>query len=751
MASLRHGARRALLSTLLLALWGTGFAQGTKSIPPPAPIQVLSATPSATEAPLYGRIEIDVAIQATFQNPFDPDQIAVDAQITTATGKTYSLPGFYYQPFESGEKKGDAFWKVRLALPEPGVTKVVISAKDKIGTAQSKEIDLTATAPTSHGFLLASERDFHFFEYTDGTSFFPIGSTLQPRQGLTDFVTWIPMLQSVGGNTARLILGPEDAAFATTTKSSSAAGIDLRNAWRLDKAMETMANAGIQTILVLDNFNQLRQRDFDPRWETNPFNKDNGGPLITDTAFWKSEAADKLYNAKLRYMVARYAAYNNLLGWELWRDIDLVHGYDPDVIRPWIDRHSQLMKSMDPYAHLVTVSYADGLGERSIDHLPGIDFVQSHVFNVPDLVPPATLQQYRKAGYGKPHLVTEIAADSAEDHGNLDKNGLQIHDPAWASICSGAAGAAMPWWWESYVFPKRMYNRFTPLANFVKGIDWPGQNFRTTSPVFRFQQPPTQPMYRDLMIENGPVSFGNTEYNLPRHVRIYPEGVKYGLPVSGVLQGQKRHPSKFNPLTFTMDTKRDIQFDLIVGDVSGAGGASIQIKLDGEIVMGLDLADPNDMQDTDTITKYRGTYSLHIPSGHHQLVVADVGNDWVMASYRFRDLLPRKTPPLIGYCLNGDSVAIAWIRHADRSWDRIENQKRTVQTCPPTTMVLQNLLAGSWRADLWDTWTGKIIKTIRVTVGSDGMGAVNLPEISADIAVKLTKVAAKPKPAKTKA
>jgi hypothetical protein len=309
----------------------------------------------------------------------------------------------------------------------------------------------------------------------------------------------------------------------------------------------------------------------------NPFNRDNGGPLNTDTDFWKSDAANRLYAAKLRYVVARYAAYTNILGWELWRDIDLVHGYDVDVIRPWVDRHSRLLKSMDPYGHLITISYADPIGERSIDHLPGIDFVQSHVYNAPDLVPQATLLQYRKAGYGKPHLITEIAADSSSDNQNKDTNGLQIHDSAWASIASGAAGAAMPWWWNTYVFPRKMYKRFSPLSKFVNGIDWAGENFRTTTPKFAFQKPPSEPIYRDLSIEGGPVSFDNTEYNLPRHVRIWPSGVQYGLPVSGVLQGEKRHPSKFNPITFTLDIKRPTQFDMMVGDVSGAGGAAVQI------------------------------------------------------------------------------------------------------------------------------------------------------------------------------
>jgi hypothetical protein len=738
-ASSRTRAAKPALLAFLLTAAAASYPQTKPNTPPQTnPIQIVSATPNATEAPVFGRIDIAIDLQATFSNPYDPSQVTLDAHITPPTGTAYDLPGFYQESPQTP-------WHIRLALTEPGVTKVVISAKDKTGTSQSKEIDLTATAATNHGFVKASERDFHFFELTDGAVFFPIGATLQVHK-IDDLQTWLPALTSSGANTARIMLGPDNSPFALNTKQSGATKIDQHNAVQLDQALDLMDKQGIHSILVLDNFNELRQRDYDPHWTTNPYNRDNGGPLNTDTEFWKSDAADILYLAKLRYVVARYSAYTNILGWELWRDIDLVHGYDPEVIRPWMDRHTQLLKAMDPYAHLVTVSYADPIGERSIDHLPGIDFVQSHVYNSSDLVPPTTLQQYRKAGYGKPHIVTEVAADFAADHGKQDTNGLQVHDPLWASICSGAAGAAMPWWWDSYVFPKRMYNRFTPVANFVKGIDWPSQNFRPTSPVFRYQTPPTEPIYHDLLLDNGPVSFGNTEYNLPRHVRIWPTYVQYGLPVSGVLQGEKLHQSKFNPVTFTMDIKRSTQFDLIVGDVSGLGGASIQIKLDGEVVMGLDLADPNGLQDDTVITKYRGTYSLHIPAGHHELVVADVGNDWVMASYRFRDLFPRKTPPLIGYCLAGDSVAVAWVRNADRTWDRMENQKRSVTTCPVSTMILQNLIVGSWRAELWDTWTGKVLKTIKVTVGSDGMGAVNLPEIQADIAVKLTKTTAAVKP-----
>ncbi len=744
--------KTTLLAAILIATLAQ--AQTTKHTEPePKPIQITAATPSTTQAPLYGRIQIQVDLQATYQNPFSPVQITLDAQVTPPSGKTYTVPGFYYQPFtrdldgkgETLKPAGQPTWQIRLALLEKGVNKVVITAKDKTGTATTKEIDLTATDSKSHGFVLTSPRDFHYFEFTDGAPFFPIGATLQSHQGLIDIETWLPALTASGGNAARLFLAPENSPFALVTKASGAYKLDLANAWRLDQALDLMDKDNIHPILCLDTFNELRDRDLDPHWTKNPYNKDNGGPINTDKEFWTDPTIDRVYNAKLRYVVARYGAYENVVGWELWEDTDDIHSFDPDVLRDWIQRHGEILKSLDPYSHLVTTSFSRPLGDRAIDHLPEIDFTQTHIFNVPDLVAELTLQLSKKSGYGKPHLITEVAADRQTDKSNLDKNGLQVHDPAWASVAFGASGVAMPWWWDASVFPKRTYNRFNAIAAFTKGIDWPGQHFRTATPSFAFQAPLSTPIYKDLLIDRGPVSFGDTEFNLPRHVRFRPGGVAYGLPVSGVLQGGRLHPSKFNPIDFDMDLRRATQFDLMIGDVSGVGGANVQVKLDGDVVLGLDMPDPDGLDNDDNITKYHGTYSLHIPSGHHHLVVADVGNDWVMAGYRFRDVFERTSPPLLGYAVLGDTRALAWVRHADRSWDRIEVQKRPVQTCPATFMTLQGLLPGSWRLELWDTWAGKITKSTRITVGSDGVATVNLPEIDADLAVKLIKLTAAPK------
>ena len=47
---------------------------------------------------VYDTVELTAEIAATYDNPFDPDQIAVEARVTTPEGKVLSVPGFFYAP-----------------------------------------------------------------------------------------------------------------------------------------------------------------------------------------------------------------------------------------------------------------------------------------------------------------------------------------------------------------------------------------------------------------------------------------------------------------------------------------------------------------------------------------------------------------------------------------------------------------------------------------------------------------------------
>jgi hypothetical protein len=71
----------------------------------------------------------------------------------------------------------------------------------------------------------------------------------------------------------------------------------------------------------------------DSEWADNPYNAANGGPLAHPADFFTHEEARRLFEPGLRYVMARWSASGIVLGWELWKEVDLVTNPDaPDVI-----------------------------------------------------------------------------------------------------------------------------------------------------------------------------------------------------------------------------------------------------------------------------------------------------------------------------------------------------------------------------------------------------------------------------------
>ncbi|RYG35349.1 hypothetical protein EON81_12970, partial [bacterium] len=84
---------------------------------------------------------------------------------------------------------------------------------------------------------------------------------------------------------------------------------------------------------------------------------------------------------------------------------------------------------------------------------------------------------------------------------------------------------------------------------------------------------------------------------------------------------------------------RPTTLQLLVGDVSGWGGANLKVRLDGEEILTKEFADPDDREKTDTLTGYAGILPVEIPAGHHTVEVDNTGHDWVGLGYRFKGTL----------------------------------------------------------------------------------------------------------------
>lgn len=449
---------------------------------------------------------------------------------------------------------------------------------------------------------------------------------------------------------------------------------------------------------------------------------------------------DKYYKAKLRYLVARYSAYRNVFSWEFWNEVNITEDYPADVVQAWHQRMGDYLRGIDPYHHMVTTSQANSMGNRSLDLLPELDYVQTHTYNAPDVAGSVLYQQTRKSEWGKPHIVAEIGADASGPRTNEDPEGLQIHDPLWMSVATGCSGTAMPWWWDSLIAPKKLYPLFGAVARFVKGIDWPGEDFRRSDVAIGYVTPPKTPEWRDLVLESGPVEWSDGDSNRP-HIASVRGGVPDGdLPLPGIQHGLRNHRLWHNPVLFKVNLARKTEFDVLVGDVSGYGGATLQISVDGDVVRTRDFPAPDDASKGGSISKYAGSYAVFVPAGEHTIAVENIGKDWFMAGYRFVNLIRRSGPPLQAWALTGNNTALLWARPEGRTWRNVIVEKKQIPPTPLSVATFGGLSAGDWKMQVWDTWTGIPGPARLIHVGISGKVRLTLPTVSKDIAVRLDRV-----------
>jgi hypothetical protein len=732
---------------LHLLLFGAAFA------PLPTPyasseglsIEGFQAPASVSQ---FGIETVVVDAHGKFSNPFDPADVALDAEIHAPSGAIYSLPGFFTKEFGSlnyhaAEQVGSpglTGWRLRICPTEAGPYTVHVTFKDETGSA-SKDFSFVSVKSQGHGFVGVSKEDRRYFAFGDGSSYFPIGANVAwvDPGGAGDYDTWLPKYQAQGCNYMRVWLAPSFVTFGLEQpgipqKGQGMGQFDLANAWKLDRVLDESTERGIYVQLCLDSYNELRDRDAFPFWEHTPQNEDNGGPLRVISDFWTSSAMDRLYKAKLRYLVARYAAYTHVFAWEMWNEVDLVRGYNPDVVRDWHQEMGTELMALDPYDHMITTSFSDSAGQRNTDLIKELDFAQTHFYG-PNLIGGIANQVTRKTAWGKPNFVAEVGADSSGDRAKDDPLGIQVHDPLWISMATGAAGGAIPWWWDSLIDPNNLYPLFGAFSRFCHGIDFAHEGFRAADLKLSYQNPNQKAPAGDLVLQSGTVSWNEDESNQPTAIFIK-DGRLVGPMPAGLLHGVRNHRDLHNPLTVNITSPEPTSLHLTVMEVSTWGGASLRVSLDGRVVVNkvFDTGENNSRPQAGH--QFDGVLEIPIPAGTHKLVVEDVGNDWIRVGYRFKGIVPKSTPPLTAWVLGGNDTAIGWVCQAGRNW-RDMVVKEIPPAVPPTVLEMAGLARGVWKAELWDTWTGRVMETETVRVGLDGSARVRLPLIGSDIALKM--------------
>ena len=107
---------------------------------PPA---VLLVRPRTESVGLYEKLELVIELEAEFRNPFDPEEIDLQIEFTSPSGKTRRVWGFF------NPTTADSVWMARFAPTEIGVWKYVVHVRDQHGTASGAPVSFTVT-PSAH-------------------------------------------------------------------------------------------------------------------------------------------------------------------------------------------------------------------------------------------------------------------------------------------------------------------------------------------------------------------------------------------------------------------------------------------------------------------------------------------------------------------------------------------------------------------------------------------------------------------------
>ncbi|MCS7254373.1 MAG: hypothetical protein RMK18_11545 [Armatimonadota bacterium] len=188
---------------------------------------------------LFCKAEFVIHWDRNYANPFDFKEVEVTLEVVTPRRERQKIPAFWWNNFEmrsithGGRKEewlypiGKPHWRARFAPMEIGKHSCQAIVRDQSGTFLSNRVSFECVPSKNKGFVRVSRKDPRFFEFTDGTPFFPIGHNLAflyYGQYLRDTETIEGVFRRMrenGANFARIWAGAGDWALAIEWNKSA--------------------------------------------------------------------------------------------------------------------------------------------------------------------------------------------------------------------------------------------------------------------------------------------------------------------------------------------------------------------------------------------------------------------------------------------------------------------------------------------------------------------------------------------------
>ncbi|MEA3226021.1 MAG: DUF5060 domain-containing protein, partial [Planctomycetota bacterium] len=656
------------------------------------PLRISNLYVNRSQVAIYDKFEITFDLDGRWDNPFDPTQVKVDGEFTSPSGKVLIVPGFFYQEYrrtlkggeDSYKSVGKPMWKVRFAPTKAGEYTYQISVTNRGQTVKTEKTAFTCASVTAnHGFVRVSKTNPLYFEYDDGTPFFAIANCKwwdrisDNKHG--DIEGFYTKFARAGGNMTRNFLMRIGELTATSARYNDPSAprpdrgfgkMDLDRAWRHDQALEQCEKLGICHQLAIANSTYFHTWD-KRKWSMCVYSKNQGGPISqSGLEYFTNPAARENFKRVLRYFVARWAYSTAVFSWNLWNEVDFLHGYDSmrNEARQWHREMGQYLKQIDWARHVIDTNFWRINGDPHIN-VPELDVVSFNYYASSNFAPVVeTWIKRNMSVYRKPVMFGEF--NVASSYGNKafvlpDPDFIMPHNGMWSTMMSGSAGAGMPFDGRNWHHNKKYYNYVAAVATYADSVPFCR---RTWQPIvvesFRFSDATRASYYADVFIEGW-----------HRHYR-YPPGWKEREVFEIEPDGRvKNHDSMCSYLgmhgrkkiALKMDYPEAGDFVIFVPGVLLRKGdpapPQLTASLDGRVVVQKEFAgDPKNARNTFQ------RYGFSVPEGPHTIEIENTGGGRLATAYELQGFVPREGPDLEVRGLQTDDIILLWLKSPKLTW-----------------------------------------------------------------------------------
>ena len=440
---------RCLVSLMLLALiqWNS-LAVG-------AP-EIISIRQRPDTVGLYEKLEISLELKSSFVNPFDPDDIDIEAVFVSPSGKKWKIPGFYYLSHST-------LWKIRFSPDEEGIWTYSVKVRDKNGSAEKEGQSFVAVRSDKNGPLKIAPNG-RYLVHGNGADFYGVG--LWYNDGYEGYGSGridpdeLDNLKRLGVNFISTYITPLE------TWGSGLGRYDQNLCGRIDQLLEMCEERDMVLSLNLWFHSYLSETVWgggNVRWYMNPYRQ------VTEAKdFYRSEEAWKYQEKLYRYIIARYSYSRSLALWFIVDEINGTDGWvsgDSLAASGWAKKVHDYLKINDPYKHPTTGTRSGGILEFWSQGYANLDIASREIYeaqgyeiNKTGTLDSAAVNPLKSSysnyareirrlwnGYSKPAIIGETGWDHTFFEPSMPGYLAMYHNALWVSLATGTA--MTPFWW----------------------------------------------------------------------------------------------------------------------------------------------------------------------------------------------------------------------------------------------------------------------------------------------------------------